>query len=350
MSTLSTFTLRKPDDFHLHLRDGAYLSRTVPDTARQFARAMIMPNLMDPIITVQQALAYRTRIQAQIPTAVLFEPLMTLYLSPKTQVEDLKSIQPTFGIKALKWYPRGATTHSQAGITQIEALYPVLEWMTKTGMPLLIHGEVTTPECDIFDREERFIQTVLAPLMARPQFKALKIVLEHITTCAAVHFVQAGPPTLAATITPHHLLLNRNDLLAGGLRPHHYCLPILKRSEDQKALWNAATSGHPRFFAGTDSAPHARFHKEAACGCAGIYSAHAALELYAEAFEAGGKLDKLEAFCSQFGAEFYELPLNHQKVTLQRTPWQVPAELSFGQDSLIPFRANSTLAWKLSHD
>ena len=341
---MQTLTLRQPDDWHVHLRDGAALARTVPDTARQFARAIIMPNLNPPVVTVEDAVAYRARIMAAVPKGVSFQPLMTLYLTPKTTPELIQQAVESGVITAIKYYPKGATTHAEHGIEALESFAPLLEALQETGLPLLLHGESIRPNCDIFDREADFIETTLPYLLHR--FPNLKWVLEHISSSKAVQFVQQAPSTVAATITPHHLLLNRNDLLVGGLKPHHYCLPILKTASDQQALLEAATSGNPKFFAGTDSAPHSQGTKECALGCAGIYNACCALECYAESFEAADALDKLENFVSRFGAEFYGLPLNHGTVTLHKTSHLMPTSLSFTTERLIPLRAGQTLPWK----
>lgn len=342
--TLKSFEITQPDDFHLHLRDGSALARTVTDTARQFARALIMPNLKPPITTIEEALTYRDRILSAIPPNSAFLPFMTLYLTHRTPKNIVQAASETNFIKGIKWYPAGATTHSEAGVQDIQALYPVLAEMEKYQMPLLIHGEVTDPHCDIFEREQRFIDTILTPLIK--QFPSLKIVLEHISTLDAVAFIEQSSDFIAATITPHHLLLNRNDLLVGGIHPHYYCLPILKHRDHQTRLIQAATSGNPKFFAGTDSAPHLQTAKESACGCAGIYSAFSAIEIYAEIFEAVHALNKLEAFTSQFGAQFYGLPLNTQKLRLTKKFWKVPDFLLFGEQKLIPLKAGEVLSWQ----
>lgn len=341
-----TLTITRPDDWHLHLRDGIAMQAVVAHSARRFARAIVMPNLKPPVTTTQQALDYRQRIVAALPGGTDFAPLMTLYLTDNTTAAEIARAKTSGHVHGIKLYPAGATTNSDAGVTDITRTYPALEKMSELGMPLLIHGEVTDPGTDVFDRETVFISQVLEPLLTR--LPKLKIVLEHITTRAAALFVQQGPATLAATITPQHLLENRNALFHGGLRPHLYCLPVLKREEDRRALLEAATSGNPKFFLGTDSAPHAQHAKESACGCAGIYSAHAAVELYAEAFAAAGKLEKLEAFASFHGADFYGLPRNTGSLTLHRTAWQVPADYPFGDAKLIPFRAGETLAWSIT--
>jgi len=343
---LDTLTLIRPDDWHLHLRDGAEMAAVLPHTVQRFARAIVMPNLKLPVRTTQDALAYRERIVAALPRRAKFEPLMTLYLTDDTRDEEIARAKLSGRVHGVKLYPAGATTHSDAGVTRISRCFHALEKMEAIGMPLLVHGEVTDPGIDVFDRERAFIETVLGPLVER--FPGLKIVLEHITTRDAVHYVEVTGPNIAATITAHHLLMNRNALFLGGLRPHHYCLPVLKREEHREALVEAATSGNPKFFLGTDSAPHARQAKESDCGCAGIYSAHAALELYAAAFEEAGALDKLEGFASVFGAQFYGLPVNRDRVTLVRQAWEVPATLAFGADELVPLRAGETVAWKIA--
>lgn len=341
---MQELTLTRPDDWHIHLRDGAALAYTVPDVARAFARAIIMPNLVPAVVDAATAVAYRQRIEAHIPAEANFTPLMTLYLTDHTSPATIAEARAA-GVVAAKLYPAGATTNSDAGVTSISRIYPVLEAMQREGMPLLIHGEVTDSEIDIFDREQRFLERTLGPLIQ--DFPDLKVVLEHITTADAVAFVQDAGPQVAATITAHHLLYNRNHMLAGGIRPHYYCLPILKRQTHQQALMAAAISGSKKFFLGTDSAPHAQHTKEAACGCAGCYTAHAAIELYAEAFEAAGALDKLEGFASHYGPDFYELPRNHDTITLVRQPWQLPATLNFGEHSLVPLRANEILHWRV---
>jgi len=341
--SLTTLSITQPDDWHLHLRDGEALKTTVAHSARVFARAIVMPNLKPPVTTVAQALSYRQRIASYIPEGSTFEPLMTLYLTEQLDSQEVLRAHEEDCVQAIKFYPAGATTNSESGVAELECVYPALEKMAELGLPLLIHGEVTDAAVDIFDRERVFIETVLAPLTQK--FPHLKIVLEHITTKDAVDFVTEQGENIAATITPHHLLLNRNDLLAGGVRPHFYCLPILKRNIHQRALVEAATSGNSKFFLGTDSAPHEITTKETSCGCAGIYSAHAALELYAEVFEAAGALDKLEGFASFYGADFYCLPRNTTQITLKKTPTTVPAEFSFSGGSVIPMRANESISW-----
>ncbi len=342
---MDRLTLLRPDDWHLHLRDGPHMAAVLADSARCFARAIVMPNLTTPVRTTQEALAYRGRIVAALPEGARFEPLMTLYLTDDTPPEEIALARRSGQVHGVKLYPAGATTHSDAGVTRISRCFHTLEKMEEQGMPLLVHGEVTDPEVDVFDREPVFIEEVLGPLLER--FSNLKVVLEHITTREAAQFVEVTGPNVAATITAHHLLLNRNALFQGGMRPHHYCLPVLKRELHREALVEAATSGNPKFFLGTDSAPHARHTKEAACGCAGIYTAHSALELYAVAFEEAGALDKLEGFASRFGAQFYGLPVNTGSVTLERREWTVPASLPYGTEELVPLRAGETLPWKL---
>jgi len=338
-------TFTRPDDWHLHLRDGAALATVLPHSARQFARAIVMPNLRPPVTSVEMAEAYRGRILAALPAGSEFEPLMTLYLTDNTAPDEIARAKASGRVHAVKYYPAGATTNSDSGATRIERCFPVLEAMEEAGLPLLLHGEVTDPEVDVFDREQVFIDKVL-PQIAR-RFAGLRLVLEHVTTREAVEYVAASPAGVAATITAHHLLLNRNAMFAGGMRPHHYCLPLLKREAHRQALVQAATGGSPKFFLGTDSAPHSRRNKEAACGHAGIYTAHAAIELYAEAFEAAGALDKLEAFASFHGADFYGLPRNAGTITLVRENWQVQSSLPLGEDELVPLRAGETLHWRL---
>jgi dihydroorotase len=343
---MTQLTLTRPDDWHLHLRDGALLAAVLPDTARQFARAIVMPNLKPPVTTVAQARAYRERIAAALPKGARFEPLMTLYLTDMTKPQEIAAAKASGIVHAVKYYPAGATTHSENGVTDLTRTYPVLAEMEKHDLPLLLHGEVTDATVDVFDREAVFIERHLAPL-ARA-FPKLRLVLEHVTTREGVAFVEQAGSHIAATITAHHLLLNRNDMFAGGIRPHAYCLPVLKREEHRLALVRAATGGNPKYFLGTDSAPHGKRTKETACGCAGVYTAHSAIELYAEVFEIVGALDRLEAFASYHGADFYRLPRNTGKVTLVREPWTVPHELEFGDDVLVPMRAGETLAWRLA--
>lgn len=336
-------TLIRPDDWHLHLRDGAMMAAALPDTARCFARAIVMPNLQPPITTVDLAQAYRDRILAALPADMRFEPLMTLYLTGNMPAAEIEKAKNSGFVQAVKYYPTGATTHSEHGVTDLKRVYSVLAAMEKQDLPLLLHGEVTDPTVDVFDREAVFIDRHLMPLTR--DFPGLRMVLEHITTRAAVDFVRQAPDNVAATITAHHLLLNRNALFEGGLRPHYYCLPLLKRETQRAALVAAATSGNPKFFLGTDSAPHPRHAKESACGCAGIYSAHAAVELYTEIFERAGALDRLEAFASFHGPHFYRLPRNRDTLTLEQRIWTVPEELHFGQDTVVPLRAGKTMAW-----
>lgn len=339
-------TFTRPDDWHLHLRDGAALQAVLPHSARQFARAIIMPNLRPPVTTVAMAADYRQRILAALPAGSDFEPLMTLYLTDNTPADEIRRAVDSGFVKAVKLYPAGATTNSDAGVTDLAKCDAVLAEMEKAGMPLLMHGEVTDPAIDIFDRENIFIDTVLQPLLARRP--GLRVVFEHITTKAAADYVASAGSNVAATITAHHLLYNRNSLLVGGVRPHYYCLPVLKRETHRQALVTAAISGSPKFFLGTDSAPHARHTKEASCGCAGCYTALTALELYAEAFDAAGALDCLESFASFNGPDFYRLPRNTGTVTLERQTSAVPAGLPYGTgEELVPLRAGETVAWKL---
>ncbi|KJK23882.1 dihydroorotase [Burkholderiaceae bacterium 16] len=339
-----TLTITRPDDWHLHLRDGTALAAVLPDTARQFARAIIMPNLKPPVTTVAQAAAYRDRILAALPAGLAFEPLMTLYLTDKTSAEEIVAAKASGFVHGVKLYPAGATTNSDAGVTDLRHCAAALEAMQRVGLPLLVHGEVTDPAIDIFDREAVFIDQVMMPL--RRDFPALKVVFEHITTKDAAEYVRDAEGPVAATITAHHLLYNRNAIFTGGIRPHYYCLPVLKRETHREALVAAAVSGSPRFFLGTDSAPHARGLKEHACGCAGCYTGLHAMELYAEAFEAAGALDKLEAFASFNGPAFYSLPRNSGTLTLSRENWQLPAELPYGDTTLVPLRGGETLRWK----
>jgi dihydroorotase len=338
--------LKRPDDFHLHLRDEARMNSIVADSARQFGRAIIMPNLTPPVTTVKQALQYRERILAVLPKESMFQPLMTIYLTDKTKADEIKRLADSEHVYAVKLYPSGATTHSEAGVTAIEKVYPVLDQMQDLAVPLLVHGEVTAQEVDHFDREAVFIERILQPLLER--YPGLKVVFEHITTKEAVDFVNEGPDTIAATITPQHLMFNRNQLFNGGFRAHNYCLPLLKRERHRRAVLDAAISGHPGFFLGTDSAPHDRREKETACGCAGIYSAHSAMELYAQVFEDEGALDRLEAFSSQHGAEFYGLPQNQDTVTLVKQDWQIPESIPFGEGEVVPMLAGETLRWKFT--
>ncbi len=343
---LDSLTFIRPDDWHLHLRDGAAMAAVLPDTARRFARAIVMPNLKPPVRTTAEALAYRERILAALPAGARFEPLMTLYLTDDTPPEEIARAKLSGRVQAVKYYPAGATTHSDAGVTRISRCFAALEKMAELGVPLLVHGEVTDPVVDVFDREKAFIEDVLGPLVER--FPSMRVVLEHITTRDAVQYVEVTGPNIAATITAHHLLLNRNALFQGGIRPHHYCLPVLKREQHREALIEAAISGNPKFFLGTDSAPHAKHTKENDCGCAGIYTAHAAIELYATAFEEAGALDRLEGFASLHGPKFYGLPPNQEKIRLERRAWNVPAVLGFGEHQLVPLRAGESLPWSLA--
>jgi dihydroorotase len=343
---MDRLTIARPDDWHLHLRDGQAMASVLEDTARRFGRAIVMPNLKPPVRTTQQALNYRDRILGELPEGSSFDPLMTLYLTDDTPPEEIGRAKLSGRVHGVKLYPAGATTNSNEGVTRISRCFLALEKMEQLGLPLLIHGEVTDPMVDVFDREKAFVDEVLGPVVER--FSSLKVVLEHVTTRDAVQYVEVTGPNVAATITPHHLLLNRNALFLGGIRPHHYCLPVLKREEHREALVEAAISGNPKFFLGTDSAPHARSAKEAACGCAGIYSAHAAIELYAAAFEEAGALDKLEGFASHFGADFYGLARNQDTITLLRKEWTVPQTLRFGGEELVPLRAGETIAWQLA--
>jgi dihydroorotase len=345
MHAMQSLTLTRPDDWHLHLRDGAAMAAVVAHTAQRFARAIVMPNLKPPVTTVDMARAYRERILQALPPNVKFEPLMTLYLTDHTRAAEIERAKASGIVHGVKLYPAGATTHSDAGVTQLSRAYAAFEAMEKCGLPLLVHGEVTDPRVDVFDRERVFIDSQLAPLIAR--FPGLRVVLEHITTADAMKFVLHTSDNVAATITAHHLLLNRNAMFSGGIRPHYYCLPVLKREIHRLALLDAATSGNPKFFLGTDSAPHARSAKETACGCAGMYTAHAAIELYAEAFEQARALDKLEAFASFYGPDFYRLPRNTERITLVKETWKAPAEFAFGDGTLIPLRAGEDIHWKI---
>lgn len=346
MQTL-TLTLTRPDDWHLHLRDGAALGLTVADAARRFGRAIVMPNLRPPVTTVEQAAVYRARILAAVPAGLKFEPLMTLYLTDNTSPDEITRARDSGFIHAVKLYPAGATTNSDAGVTSIEKVFGVLARMEELGLALCVHGEVTHGDVDVFDRESVFIDRVLAPLAQR--FPRLRTVFEHITTREAAQYVMDAGEQVAATITAHHLLLNRNAIFAGGIRPHHYCLPVLKRETHRLALVEAATSGHPRFFLGTDSAPHAKSMKEAACGCAGCYTEHAGIELYAEAFEQAGALDRLEAFASFNGPDWYGMPRNSDRITLRREAWAVPETIEYlPGDPVVPLRAGGSIAWRLA--
>lgn len=344
-SSPDTISIAQPDDWHLHFRDGDMLAMTVPATARVFKRAIVMPNLAPPVINVAQAEAYRQRILAVLPEGAEFEPLMALYLTQDTTAQDVREAAQNPNIIGYKLYPAGATTNSNAGVRAVDAMGPVLETMQEFGVPLLVHGEVTEPEIDIFDREKVFIDRYLAPITER--FGRLKVVLEHITTKDAVDFVNAAHELVGATLTPQHLLMNRNDLLVGGVHVHNYCLPVLKRRTHQEALQQAAISGNSKFFLGTDSAPHVQAHKETACGCAGCFSAFTAIELYAEAFAQLDALDKLEGFASHFGADFYGRPRNTQKITLQRSPWQAPEQVTHNDKIWVPYWAGKQLQWQV---
>jgi dihydroorotase len=337
----------RPDDFHAHFRDGEVLASVVGATARQFGRAIAMPNLKPPVVTLAQAKAYRKRILAALPKGADFEPLMTLYLTDNTEAAEIERAAKSGIVKAVKYYPAGATTNSDSGVTDLRKCDAVLEAMAAAGLPLLVHGEVTDPDIDVFDREAVFIDRTLGNLVKR--FPKLRIVVEHLTTHEGAVFVERAPENVAATITAHHLLMNRNSIFAGGINPHHYCLPILKREQHRRALVKAATSGNPKFFLGTDSAPHHRATKETCCGTAGMYTAHAALELYAEAFEAADALDRLDGFASRFGADFYGLPRNPGTVTLEKVEWEVPAEYPFGAGTVVPLRAGLKLRWRCSN-
>lgn len=341
---MTTLTITRPDDWHVHLRDGEVLTDTVRDISRYNGRALIMPNTVPPVTNTEMALAYRERIMAQKPSEQ-FEPLMSLYLTDNTSPDEIRKAKASGAVVAAKLYPAGATTNSDSGVTNAKNIYPVLEAMEEVGMLLLVHGEVTTHDVDIFDREKEFLETVLAPIVN--DFPNLKIVLEHITTADAANFVKNANENVAATITAHHLMYNRNHMLVGGIKPHFYCLPILKRNTHQKALVEAATSGSKKFFLGTDSAPHAKGAKESACGCAGSYTAHAALELYAEVFEQEGKLENLEAFASHNGPDFYGIARNSDTVTLTKEEWPVPQTMPFGSDVIVPIRAGESISWKV---
>ncbi len=343
---MTAITIRRPDDLHLHLRDGESMRCVLPFTAARFARALVMPNLRPAVTATEQALAYRQRILDALPPGMTLEPLMTLYLTDRTDPAEVDRAKASGRIVGFKLYPAGATTHSDAGVTDIRRVDAVLARMEEQDLVLEVHGEVTDPDVDVFDREARFIDEVLAPLAAR--VPRLRIVFEHITTRAAVEFVLGSRPGIAATVTPQHLLMNRNALFAGGIRPHHYCLPVLKSEDDREALISVVASGDPRFFLGTDSAPHARGAKETACGCAGIFTAHGAIELYAEAFESAGALDRLQAFASEHGADFYRLPRNTGRITLLKAPWEVPRSYPFGAEALVPLRAGEHIGWRLS--
>lgn len=343
---IQKLTLTRPDDWHIHLRDDDALAETVSSAARTFARAIVMPNLRPPVVNADDAASYKARILSQVPAGTNFEPLMTLYLTDNTTPEMVREAKARGDVKALKLYPAGATTNSDSGVTDISKMFPTLEAMAEVGLPLLVHSEVTDADIDIFDREKVFIDRYLVELTQR--LPELKVVLEHITTADAVQFVEKAHSNVAATITAHHLLYNRNDMLVGGIRPHYYCLPILKRNIHQQALLEAATSGNSKFFLGTDSAPHAVAAKETSCGCAGCYTAPAALEMYAEAFEMMNALDKLEGFASHFGPDFYGLPRNQETVTLVREDWQLPESIAYGDTQVTPLRAGETLRWRLT--
>jgi dihydroorotase len=342
---MNRVTIQRPDDWHVHLRDGAALKSVVRFTAERFGRAIVMPNLNPPVTTTAQASAYRARIMAALPAGARFEPLMTLYLTDGTVPQEIDRAKAAGFVHGVKLYPAGATTHSDAGVTDVRKVRATLARMEEVGMPLLVHGETPGADVDVFDREAHFIDAVLIPLLER--YPKLPVVFEHITTARAAEFVRAARNGVAATITPQHLLLNRNAIFAGGIKPHHYCLPILKRERDREALLHAAVSGDPRFFLGTDSAPHERAAKETACGCAGMFTAHAAVELYAEAFEQGGRLDLLQGFASHFGADFYGLPRHDDVITLIKEPWVPPVSYEFGDGTLVPYRGGETVAWRL---
>ena len=341
-----SITIARPDDWHVHLRDGEMMESVVGATARQFARAIVMPNLKPPVTTVEQAKAYRERIVKALPKGAAFEPLMTLYLTDNTTPAEIERAAKSGFVKAVKYYPAGATTNSDSGVTDLRKCDAAFEAMAATGLKLLVHGEVTDADVDIFDREAVFVDRSLGTLVKR--FPKLRIVVEHMTTHEAVAFVERAPENVAGTITAHHLLMNRNSIFAGGINPHHYCLPVLKREPHRRALVKAATSGNPKFFLGTDTAPHSKASKEGCCGSAGMYTAHAALELYAEAFDAAGALDKLEGFASHFGADFYGLPRNTGRVKLERVEWEVPAEYPFGATTVVPLRAGRKVGWRFA--
>lgn len=340
---MKKLTITRPDDWHLHLRDGAVLKDTVPATARIFARAIAMPNLVPPVTTTALALSYRERILVARPEGSNFQPLMTLYLTNNTSPEEIRAAKASGHVYGCKLYPAGATTNSDSGVTDVANIYPALEAMQEVGLPLLVHGEVTASHIDIFDREAEFIERVLKPLIER--MPNLRVVFEHITTAQAAEFVRSAGDNVAATITVQHLMLNRNDMLVGGMRPHHYCLPVLKREIHRKALVEAAISDSGKFFLGTDSAPHTKDNKESACGCAGMYTAPAAIEWYAEIFEEAGALDKLEGFASHYGPDFYGLPRNTDTITLVKEPWQMDVDLPLANDRIVPFRAGETIQW-----
>ena len=342
---MKTLTITRPDDWHIHVRNGAILKTVLPHTARQFARAIIMPNLKPPVTTVAGALVYRKEILQAVPAGIDFTPLMTLYLTAATKISEIQKAAESDHVYAFKLYPAGATTNSDSGVADIHAIYPLLAELEKLDIPLLIHGETTDTDCDIFDRERVFVDTSLTDIATN--FPNLRIVLEHVTTSEAVQFVYASGNNIAATITPQHLLYNRNALFAGGIRPHYYCLPIIKREHHRLALVKAATSGNPKFFLGTDSAPHITSLKETSCGCAGCYSAYAALELYAEIFEQADALNKLEGFARFFGADFYRLPRNSDTVTLEKTTWSIPLFYGENDTTVTPLKAGEELSWKM---
>jgi dihydroorotase len=348
MAMINKLSITRPDDWHLHLRDGEALKAVLPDTARRFGRAIVMPNLRPPVATVAEVQTYRERILQALPANSKFEPLMTLYLTDNTPAEEIAKAGASGIVHGVKLYPAGATTNSDSGVTNLGHCVKALEAMEKHALPLLVHAEVTDADVDVFDREKIFIERNMVPLLQR--FPGLRVVFEHVTTRDAVEFVTGASANVAATITAHHLLLNRNAMFTGGIRPHHYCLPVLKREEHRLALLDAATSGNPKFFLGTDSAPHAKSAKEAACGCAGMYTSHAGIELYAEAFEEADALSRLEGFASFYGADFYRLPRNSEKITLLKEPWIVPDALSLGKDSLVPLRAGESIGWRLMED
>lgn len=342
---MDQLTITRPDDWHIHLRDGVALNTTVPHAAAQFRRAIVMPNLRPPVITTEDALAYKARILAAKPEGADFEPLMTLYLTDSTSPDEIRKAKASGAVYGVKLYPAGATTNSDSGVTDIENVYATLEAMEEVGLPLLVHGEVTDSDVDVFDREKRFIDDKLSPLTER--YPNLSVVFEHITTADAAQFVLYSPENVGATITPQHLLMNRNHILVGGIRPHNYCLPVLKREEHRKELVKVATSGNPKFFLGTDSAPHVKSAKETACGCAGCYSAYGAIELYAEAFEAAGALGQLDGFAGRHGPQFYGLPISDDTITLARQEWTIPEGYEFGDETVVPLRAGEKLSWKL---
>ncbi len=345
MNDPDKISITEPDDWHLHVRDDAILADVLPHSAQRFARAIIMPNLKPPVATVAAAHLYRQRIMDALPAGSVFEPLMTLYLTPHTAPEEIHRAKESGIVHGIKLYPAGATTHSDAGVHQLQSVRPVLQAMAEVGLPLLVHGEVTDPGVDVFDRERVFIERQLLPQVE--SLPSLRVVLEHITTKEAVAFVTQAHAGVAATVTPQHLLMNRNELFRGGIRPHHYCLPVLKREIHRETLLAAVSTGNPKFFLGTDSAPHSRSSKESTCGCAGIYSAHAAIELYAEAFDEAGALDKLEGFASFHGADFYGLPRNRGRITLVRQAWEVPHEYPLGGETVVPLRAGERVHWRL---